>query len=149
MSIEEKENLKDQIKKKKKEGWIEAWMAIEALAIDKKVVEESLKKHIGQLNEVKDILVFEEKFGEIKHVENPMKDVKEGYAQIVEIKFFAKTFTMLLNAVMTYGPSAIEIVGPNKKEIDISEMQNVANTLAGVVHQFAAAGVGGIVITPK
>ena len=56
---------------------------------------------------------------------------------------------MLLNAVMTYGPSAIEIVGPNKEEIDISEMQNVANTLAGVVHQFAAAGIGGIVITPK
>lgn len=143
------EELKDEIKKKRKDGWIEVWMAIEALAIKKEVVEESLKKHINQLKEVKGILIFEEKFGETKHVENPMKDVKEGYSQIVEIKFFAKTFTMLLNVVMTYGPSSIEIIGPNKKEIDISEMQNIANTVAGIVHQFAAVGVGGIVITPK
>lgn len=149
MSEEISSETMEQAKKKRKDGWIESWMAIEALAIEKEVVEDSLKKHINQLKEVKDVLVFEEKFGETKHVENPMKDVKEGHSQIVEIKFMAKTFTMLLNVVMTYGPSAIEIIGPNKKDVDISEMQNIANTLSGVVHQFAAAGIGGIVITPK
>jgi len=30
----------------------------------------------------------------------------------------------------------------------IDEVQNIANLLAGVIHQFAAAGVGGIIITP-
>ena len=143
------EALKEEIKKRKKEDWIETWMAIEALAVKEGVVETSLKQHVEKLKDVNDGLVYETKFGEVKHVENPMKDVKEGYSQVVEIKFFAKNLSSLLGIVMTFGPSAIEIIGPKKKEIDISEMQNIANTLAGVVHQFAAAGIGGIVITPK
>ena len=49
---------------------------------------------------------------------------------------------------MTYGPSSVEIIGPDKKEISVAETQDIVNLLAGVVHQFAAAGVGGIIITP-
>ncbi len=55
----------------------------------------------------------------------------------------------LVNVVLVYGPSAIEILGPDKKEIPLEEIQNLTNLLAGVVHQFAAAGVGGIVISPE
>jgi hypothetical protein len=143
------DDIKDEIKKRKKEDWLDVWFAIEALGVNKDVVESSLKRHIEKLKNVKDAYVYETNFGEIKHVENPIKDVKEGYSQIVEIKLLVKNLSILLSIVITYGPSAIEILGPNKKEIDISEIQNIANMLAGIVHQFAAAGIGGIVITPK
>jgi predicted AlkP superfamily phosphohydrolase/phosphomutase len=141
--------IREEIKRKKKEEWFDVWFAIEALAVSKDVVENSLKNHIEKLKQVREAFVYETKFDEARYVEKPMKDVAEGYAQIVEVKLFVKNLNMLLNIVMTYGPSAIEILGPNKKEIDIGEVQNITNTVAAIVHQFAAAGVGGIVITPK
>ncbi|MEM7819433.1 MAG: hypothetical protein QXD48_01230 [Candidatus Aenigmatarchaeota archaeon] len=141
--------MQDEIKKRRKEEWFEVWFSIEALGTTKEIVEESLKTHIEKMKNVKGAFVYDTKFYDIQKVENPIKNVKEGYSQVVEIKFFVKNLITLLNMVMVYGPSAIEILGPKKKNIEISEIQNIANMLAGIVHQFAAAGVGGIIITPK
>ncbi len=137
-----------QINEKRKEKWLEVWFDIEALAVSKDVVENALRKHTEKMAKVRDIFVYETEYGEAVKVEKPMKDVEEGYSQIVKVKFFAKNLSILISVVMTYGPSAVEIIGPDKKEIKLDELQNIVNLLAGVVHQFAAAGVGGIVITP-
>lgn len=141
--------MDEEIKKKRKDQWIEAWFAIEALATNKETVEGALKRHIENMEHAKDTFVYEKKFTEIKHVENPMKDVAEGFSQVVEIKLFAKNIFTLINLVILYGPSSIEILGPNEKAVKISELQDLCNVLAGLMHQFAAAGVGGMVITPK
>lgn len=138
----------EEINKMRKDKWFEVWFAIEALGVEEDVVKSALENHAEKLASVKNVSVYERKFGEIKKVENPMKDVKEAYSQIIEVKFFAKDLFTLLNIVLVYGPSSIEILGPDKKEISVDEIQNLANVLAGVVHQFAAAGIGGIVISP-
>jgi hypothetical protein len=143
------DEIKDEIKKKRKDGWIETWFSIEALGTNKEVVETSLNTHIEKLKKVKEAFVYEAKFSDIARVENPMKNVKEAYSQIVNVKLFIKNVFALINISMVYGPSSIEIIGPHNKSIDMSELQNIANSVAGIVHQFAAAGVGGIVITPK
>jgi hypothetical protein len=52
--------LQEQIKEKRKEKWFEVWFSIEALAVDKDVVEKALKKHIEKMSKVRDILVYEE-----------------------------------------------------------------------------------------
>ncbi len=136
------------IKEKRKEKWFEVWFSIEALAVKKDVVETALERHIEKMKKVKDILVHDVEFSETIKVEKPLKNVEEGYSQIAKVKFFAKDLSTLISVVLTYGPSAIEIIGPDKKEMKIDEVQNIVNVLAGIVHQFAAAGVGGIVITP-
>ena len=143
------EKLEEEIKNKRKNDWIEAWLAIEALAIDRKVVESSLRNHIEKLSRVKEAFIYEKRFSEIKKVENPVKNIKEGFSQIVELKLFIKDLFSLINIVMVYGPSSVEIIGPKNKEIKIEEIQRIANVLAGIVHQFASAGIGGIVITPE
>lgn len=140
--------LQEQIKEKRKEKWFELWFTIEALAVDKQVVENALKKHVEKMEKVKNVLVYETDYGETLRVEKPLKNVEEGYSQYVKVKLFVKDLPTLISVVMTYGPSAIEVLGPEKKELSISEVQNIVNLLAGIVHQFAAAGVGGIVITP-
>lgn len=140
--------MQEQIKEKRKEKWFEVWFSIEALAVEKDVVEKALGKHIEKMGNIRDILVYETDFSEAVKVEKPMKNVESGYSQIAKVKFFAKNLTTLISVVMTYGPSAIEVLGPDKREMKIDEVQNIANLLAGVVHQFAAAGVGGIIITP-
>ena len=141
--------LKDEIKQKKKDNWIEAWFGIEALGVNQEVVESALKKHIDKLSNSKGVFVYETKFGEIKRVEKPMKNVEVAYSQIVEVRLFLKNLYILVNAVLLYGPSSVEILGPSSKEIKIDEIQNMANLLAALIHQFASAGVGGIIITPE
>jgi len=51
--MEENFDVKDEIKKKRKDEWIETWFSIEAMAAKKEVVEESLKTHIGKIEKSK------------------------------------------------------------------------------------------------
>lgn len=143
------EKLKEEIKKRKKEGWIDAWFAIEALAVKEDIVKKSLAAHVNKLSGVKDVLVYETNFSENKRVEKPLKDVEVGYSQVVDLKLLVKDLLTLCKIIMLYGPSAIEILGPNEMKIKIDEVQNLANSIATVIHQFASVGVGGIVITPE
>ena len=140
--------IKEQMNICKKEKWFDVHFIIEALSISEDVVKSALEKHVDKLSHMRDILVYDKKFSEIKSVENPLKGVETGYSYFVNVKLFAKTLSVLLNSVLMYGPSSIEVMGPDKKEISISESQDICNVLAGIVHQFAAAGIGGIVITP-
>ncbi len=143
------DSVKDEIKKKRKEAWLEAWFAIEALATARETVEKALKEHVEKLEHTKDTYVYERKLSEIKQVSNPLKGVQEGFSQVAEVKLFAKNVFTMVNLVLLYGPSSIEILSPAQKEMKISEIQDMCNLLSGLMHQFAAAGVGGMVLTPK
>ena len=142
-------DIRDEIKKRRKESWLEVWFSIEVLGIDENIAKDSLAKHVEKLSHVKDTFVYEKDFKDIKKVKNPLKGVEEAYSQVVNVKFFVKSLPTLLNIVLTYGPSSVEIIGPDKKDVNAAEIQDIANVLAGLVHQFAAAGAGGIVITPE
>lgn len=142
-------NVDEEIRKKRRDEWLECWFAIEALAVSEDVVKESLARHVEKLSHAKDTFVHEKKFLETRRVENPMKDVPQAYSQVAEVRLFAKNLFTLLAVVLMYGPSSVEIISPEKRQTGIEEMQNIVNAVAGVVHEFAAAGVGGIVITPK
>ena len=141
--------MDEEIKTKKKEGWIESWFVIEALAMNEDTVKSSLENHIKKLSNVKEVLVFETKFSDVQKVDKPVKNVEVGYSQIVDVKLFAKNLLTLIKVIMLYGPSSIEIIEPNELKLKAEEIQNISNTLAALVHQFAAAGAGGIVITPE
>ena len=140
---------KDEINKRKKDKWFEVSFTIEVLGMDEQITKTSLAKHIEKMSHVKDIFVYEKDFLDVKHVKKPMKGVEEAYSQVVRVKFLVKKLSTLLNVVLTYGPSSVELLGPDKRDVDASEVQDIANVLAGLVHQFAAAGAGGIVITPE
>ena len=137
------------IDKKRKEGWYEAVFLIEALGAREEALTQMLKEHVDKLGKTPDTIVYETNFSDVQKVEKPFKGVETAFSQFVEVKLLTKTLFMLLNAVLLYGPSSVEILGPKNKEIKIDEVQNIVNILAGVLHQFAAAGLGGIVITPK
>lgn len=137
---------KEEIRKKRDEKWIEAWFMIEVMAVDEKVAVEALESHVKKLE--KETPVFEVTYQDAVKVENPTPKVKEAYSKICEVKLFAKDMMSLLRLVLMYGPAAIEIMGPKNREVGMEEMQNISNTVAGLMHQFASAGVGGVVISP-
>lgn len=133
--------------KKRKEGWFEALFSIEVLAIDEATTKNALAKHLDTMRASPGLFIAETKFYDIAEVSAPFKDVEKAYSQVVAVTLFARDFTTLLNAVMAFGPSAVELLGPAKKDLPLGEAQTIANQIAGLVHQFAAAGIGGMVLT--
>lgn len=142
------DQINEEMKKKQKDKWLNLWFAIEVMATDKDVLEDSIKTHIEKLRTAKNVFVYDIKFHEILEVANPMKDVGKAYSKVVDVKLLIKDIISMVNIVMLYGPSAVEVIGPEKIEIKIDEAQKIANTVAGIMHQFAAAGVGGLIIKP-
>ena len=61
-------------------------------------------------------------------------------------QFVAKNFRELVQVIIEYGPSAIEILEPSKSQLSMSEAQDVLNNVAGMMHRYAAAGLGGTII---
>jgi hypothetical protein len=137
------------VEKARKNGWIEAWFAIEVLGASTEVVDSSLKKHVEKMSREENVLIVKTEFKPTEEVKNPPKPLERGWSQVVNVTLFAKDLQTLINVVLKYGPSAIEIIAPKSKQINADEIQNIANSLAGLLHQFAAAGIGGMVITPS
>jgi len=137
------------VEKARKSGWIESWFAIEVLGGSEEIVVKSLKEHIDKLSKTEDVLVHKTEFHPVQEVKNPPKPLKRGWSQIVNVTLFTRDLYALVQTVMLYGPSAIEVLSPPNKQVSAGEIQNIVNTLAGLLHQFAAAGAGGIVITPS
>ncbi len=138
----------DEVRARKKEGWIDAVFNIEAMAVNPEVAKKSLADHVAKIENVRELLVYEKSFSDVEEVKNPPKKVEKAYSQIVEIKMLVKNVTTLIHMVLLFGPSSIEIIGPKTLEIKIDELQSLANAIAGIMHQFAQAGIGGVVITP-
>jgi len=137
------------IKKRRKEEWIDVIFHIEAMAVKKDVVESALKQLIENMGHSEDVMIYETNFGKILEVKNPPKNVEKAFSQIVEVRFMVKNVIGLISLATLYGPSSVEILGPDRKSIGMEEMQGLANSVAGLVHQFAQAGIGGLVITPN
>lgn len=142
-------DLQEEIKKRKKDKWIEAWMTFEVLAAEKDVADTSLESHVKELSETKDVLIFDKDMMEAILVKNPIPKIEEAYSKVCAVKLLAKDFRLLLNIVFQFGPSSVEIIEPSKIEISLDEAQDTVNNVAGFLHKFASAGVGGVVIFPK
>ena len=142
----------DEVKKRKKDGWIEVWTTFEALGISAEAVRSALNEHIAKLEQSKELFIFEKSESDVTKTQNPfpkLKHITEAYSQIVSLKMMVKNVYTLVTMVVLYGPSSVEIIEPVKMEIKIDELQNIANALAGFMHRFASVGAGGIVISPK
>jgi len=148
------EKLKEEVAKKRKDDWIEAWLAFEAVAINKEIAEESLKSHVERMGKSREIFIYEKTTKESKqmkevpaHLKKKLPADAQLWSHVAEVRALCKDFYSLLNLVVLFGPSAVEIIGPNSKIMKLDEMQNIANTIAGLLHEFAAAGVGGVIIS--
>jgi hypothetical protein len=49
--------------------------------------------------------------------------------------------------VINYGPTYVQIEGPDGYEIELPELQNSLQEVADLVHQYAQMGVGGVLVS--
>jgi len=141
--------IKFKIKELSRKKWMKISLIFEVLGTTREIVEKSLKEHIEKLEKIKTILLYKKDFSKIEEVEKPMKNVEKAYSQIVETEAMIKDIKTLIIITISYGPSSIEILEPKKIEISAGEIQDISNMISGIIHRFAASGIGGIVATPQ
>ena len=74
------------------------------------------------------------------------RNINTLFSQICEITFMINSYEKLTEIVIMYGPTAVEILAPEKITLDMREAQNSLVLIADMMHKFAAQGIGGIVI---
>lgn len=142
------EEMKERIGKAKQNKWIESWMAFEVLAVSAEAAEKAMKALMDGLEVARESFIYEKNEMEIAKVDNPTKKIKVGYSKVFEVKLFTKDMFSLLSIVISFGPSSVEILGPKEISTGAGEVQSICNELSGLVHKYASAGLGGVVIAP-
>ncbi len=138
---------KEEIKERVSNGWIRCRMTFEVMATDKKVAEDSLANHLKKLKQAPDNELLSEKFEETIEVSPPPRDVQQAFSQVAEVEILSHSIESLLLVVVTFAPSSVEVLEPQKLEISFSTVQAVMNTISDLMHRYAAQGAGGIVIS--
>ena len=127
-------------------GWLRIWMAFEALAVNEETVKKSLENLVDKLDTDDRVKLYKKEYSEAKNVKNPVKGIEEGYSQVVEVELITKKLSDIVGVIIEYGPSAAEVMEPKSFDMDAGEAQIVLNTIADMMHKFAAAGLGGFVL---
>ncbi|MBI4021565.1 MAG: hypothetical protein HY369_04945 [Candidatus Aenigmarchaeota archaeon] len=140
------DDLKRQAEKRVKEGWIHSVMLIEVLAVTEEAARSALEKHVEKMAKEKKSLVFRQDFKPSRRMENPLPTVPVGYSIIVEVELVAESLESLVYLVMNYAPTSVEILHPPKLTIKMNEAQGLLVSVADLVHKFARAGLGGVMI---
>jgi len=130
-------------------GWLRAWFAFEVLAGNEKKAKETLEELIDKLDKNGRVKLYKKDFSEVNKVDKPMQGVEVGYSMACDVELIANRFEDLVQVVIEFGPSASELLEPNRLNLDIAEAQSVLNNIALMMHRFAQAGIGGIVFLGK
>ena len=137
---------KEEAEKKVKEGWLHSVMLVEVLAATEEAAKTSLEKHIEKMGKEKKTLVFRTDYKEMNKIDNPLPKTEVGYSYIVEVELVAENLETLLYLAMNYAPTSIELLHPERIELDMGEAQGILVSVTDLVHKFARAGLGGVLI---
>lgn len=139
----------EETREKVEKGWLRVRAFVEVMAIKEDAATKALEKHVEKIEDQDGIEVYKKEFDEPELVDNPpTKKANKAYSQIVEIEFVVSSVKNLMTFSMIYGPSSVEIIEPNSVEIKVDELQDMANSAAALIHQYASQGAGGIVTSP-
>lgn len=127
-------------------GWFDTWLSFEGMAVNQEVIRTALESLMKRLDVDSKVRIYEKNYLEPAKVENPFKGIKEAWSQVVNIKLVAKSFDDLVQMIIEYGPSSVEIIGPPKSQLSVREAQDILNNIAAMMHRYAAAGIGGAVV---
>ena len=135
------------VKQRMNDGWLKAWVMVESLATKEDISRQSLVELAKLIEKEQEIGVVKKELKESHKVDNPLPNIAEAYSTVLEMEVLAKNYGSLARFVINYGPSAVEILEPKKIAIELGEAQNVLNEIANLVHRFAQAGIGGVVLS--
>lgn len=114
------------------ETLIKARLVFEAQGKPQKGVENSLMKMVDSIKEVSGVEVLDV----VKEPAIPVKGT-DLFSGLVDVGVQTEKFEKLFFVVLSFGPSAIIVLEPDKLEVGLSELQLALNDLAQVLHGMA------------
>lgn len=138
--------MAEEARKAEKAGWLKAHFRIEALTAAEDKVRPALEKHLAKMKKEKHVVIVNEAFSAVRKVTQPVPQVPEAYSCILELDVLTERFERLLYLVVAFGPTSVEILAPPALKLTMGEAQTILNGVADIIHRFAQAGVGGLVI---
>ena len=123
--MKEKINIKEKIN----QGWIRCVVVIEVLGKPADYIDEVLKTAVGHLEKENYMHIIDKKFYEPKPVENL-------FSTFTEIEFIIKDFKALLDFIVSYMPSNIEIIEPSDITLSLQDANDFVNRVAVKIHQY-------------
>ncbi|MCJ7478592.1 MAG: hypothetical protein MUP63_00245 [Candidatus Nanohaloarchaeota archaeon QJJ-7] len=129
------------------EEYLEVWMVFDVMASSEEAARESLENHLEKLEDEKSVKSFSAEVDEITRLENPSPDLDEGYSQVAEVEMEINSFSELVDMVINYGPTSVDVKSPERVDMDLSEIRNSLNSVAQIMHQFLQSGPGGMMVS--
>lgn len=126
---------------------IKLWMVFEAVAPEESAVEESLNQHIENLESEGDLEIVEKEFDSVDKVEDPHPSLDEGYSSLVEVRVDCENFTRAVKTVVNYGPTYVQVEGPEHYDLDLKDSQQALQEVANTMQQYAQMGLGGVLVS--
>ncbi|MDY6770985.1 MAG: hypothetical protein SV186_03450 [Candidatus Nanohaloarchaea archaeon] len=126
---------------------IDTWMIFEVLAKQEDAAVESLRDHVDKMKEMETVEITSEDFEDVEKVEDPHPALDKGYSQVCEVEATVDDFPTLVELVMNYGPTMIEVQGPEEITLDLGEAQDALNLVAEMMQKFLQSGAGGMMIS--
>ena len=139
--------VEEKVKKRMKEGWLKVAFMVEVMAITGDAAKGALEKHVEKMEKEKNMLIYKKEYGEVEEVKKPLPNIEKGFSQVIDMEAVVENFDKLVYIVINYGPSATEILEPSNIKLDLGEAQGILNTLAAIIHRFAAMGGGGMLVS--
>lgn len=136
--VEKKFNEDVDVAERVKEGSVLTTLYLEVQGNDEKAAKEAIEKTVFEKMAVdKYLTLLEAKMFEIK------KDEEAGsYSGVAEVKLLTPDFRWFINAIMRYGPSAIEIIEPEKYTLSPDEMHSLVADVSEIVHAYTTQIMG-------
>ncbi len=126
---------------------IELWMVFEAVAATEDGVEDSLEEHLDKLRSESGVEIVESNIDEVSKVENPHPDIDEGFSKVAETRLSVSGFDKAISLTFNYGPTYVQMEGPEKYEMGLKEGQESLQNVANVIHRYAEMGLGGVLVS--
>lgn len=126
---------------------IDVWMVFHVVAATEDAAEESLDDHIEQLEGERGVISMSAEMEDAQKVDDPHPQLDEGFSKVCEVELSVKAFSDLIDIVINYGPTSVDVKGPDSREMPIGEMRDSLNSVAQMMHQFLQAGAGGMMIS--
>ncbi len=126
---------------------VKLWMVFEAVGAEEDAVEKSLTDHLEAMESEDDIEITRKQEGTTEHVEDPHPSLDEGYTKVLEIEADFDSFKKAINSVINYGPTYVQVEGPDHIDMGLKEAQETLQSVATTMHQYAQMGAGGVLIS--
>ncbi len=115
------------------EGGINARLYLGVQGTDEYAAKKALENTIfNRLAKEENMKILEVKLFDI------MKDDDSDFFNgVAEIEIITDDYRWFANSIMRYGPSAIEIIEPNKVTLNIAQMHNIVADIADFAHMYS------------